>query len=150
MRRTPLVELFWIVHKRLFAWSGGRIGGRAAGLPVLLLTTKGRRSGEPRVSALTYLPRGEACVVIASHLGEPRHPYWWLNLEAEPSAEVQVGGATRRVRAREAEGAEREEIWDALIALSPQYEQYRERTERRIPAVILDPVAEEPQPERAT
>ena len=139
MRRTPLVELFWKVHRRVYKWTGGRVGARVAGLPVLLLTTTGRRSGEPRTSALTYLPRGEACVVIASHLGEPRHPFWWLNLEAQPTAVVQIGSVERNMRARQAEGSEREAIWNELVAVSPEYAQYRERTQRRIPVVVLEP-----------
>ena len=138
MRRNLLIELFWKLHRRVYALTGGRVGAHAAGLPILLLTTLGRRSGEPRTSALTYLPRGDACVVIASHLGEPRHPFWWLNLVAQPNAQVQVGSVVRSMRARQAEGAEREAIWDDLIARSPQYAQYRENTERRIPVVILE------------
>ena len=143
MRRTLLVELFWKLHKATYRATGGRVGGHLAGLPVLLLTTRGRRSGQPRTSALTYLPRGDACVVVASHLGEPRHPFWWLNVEARPIARVQVGSVKRSMRARQAEGEEREAIWDELIARSPQYEQYRERTERRIPVVVLEPAPPE-------
>jgi deazaflavin-dependent oxidoreductase (nitroreductase family) len=142
MRRTPLIELFWKLHRSAYRWTQGRVGGRAAGLPVLLLTTRGRRSGEPRTCALTYLPRDEACVVIASHLGEPRHPFWWLNLEAQPLARVQVGSVVRNMCARQAEGAEREAIWDELIARSPQYAQYREHRQRRIPVVVLEPAAQ--------
>lgn len=139
IERSRWVELFWLCHKHLYRWSGGRIGARMANLPVLLLETVGRRSGAPRINALTYLPRGEACVVIASVLGEPRHPAWYLNLVARPEVGVQVGARRFRARAREAEGAEREAIWDALVAVSPDYSQYRERTQRRIPVVVLEP-----------
>src|SRR4029450_10753092 len=105
-RRNAAVELFWKLHPHLYRWSGGRIGGRLMGLPVLLLTTTGRRSGEPRTTALTDLAHGDAFVVIASVLGEPRHPAWWRNLEAQPEAEVHVGRERHRGRARNAQGAE--------------------------------------------
>ena len=138
--RSPVVELFWRCHKHLYRWSGGRIGARMANLPVLLLETVGRRSGQPRLNALTYLPwSGDRYVVIASVLGEPRHPAWYLNLEARPEVAIQVGARRIAVRAREAEGEEREAIWNALVAQSPDYEQYRERTGRRIPLVVLSP-----------
>jgi deazaflavin-dependent oxidoreductase (nitroreductase family) len=136
--RNALVELFWRVHPKLYRWTGGRLGGRMMGLPVLLLTTTGRRSGKARTSALLHLPRGEEFVVIASCLGEPRHPSWWLNLERNPEAWVQVGSRRVRVRAREASGEEREELWRAMVARTPDYEEYRKRTARRIPVVVLE------------
>ncbi len=138
--RSPVVELFWRWHKHLYRWSGGRIGARMANLPVLLLETVGRRSGAPRLNALTYLPwSGDRHVVIASVLGEPRHPAWYLNLVARPEVAIQVGARRIAVLARDAEGEEREAIWRALVAESPDYEQYRERTGRRIPVVVLTP-----------
>ena len=139
--RSRGVELFWQLHKRLYRWSNGRIGARMANLPVLLLDTIGRRSGTPRTNALTYLPWGDAFVVIASVLGEPKHPAWYLNLAANPQVRIQVGARRLAVRAREADGEERERIWDALVAESPDYEQYRARTGRRIPVVVLEAVA---------
>jgi deazaflavin-dependent oxidoreductase (nitroreductase family) len=138
LTRNAVVELFWRVHPRLYRWSGGRIGGAIGGMPVLLLTTTGRKSGEPRTTALTYLPRGDDFVVIASVLGEPRHPAWWLNLAAKPDASVQVGGARHPVRAREAEGEEREALWRAVVAKMPDYDEYKARTSRRIPVVVLE------------
>jgi deazaflavin-dependent oxidoreductase (nitroreductase family) len=138
LRRNALVELFWRVHPRVYRWSGGRIGGRLVGLPVLLLETTGRRTGRRRANALTYLPRGEDFVVIASCLGEPRHPAWWHNLAAEPRARVQVGSAWHEVRAREATGDERAELWRALTQRSPEYDEYAARTSRRIPVVVLE------------
>jgi len=77
------------------------------GMPVLLLTTTGRKTGEPRTSPLMYFPEGDACVVIASNAGKPQHPAWWLNLRADPRAAVQRGREVARVRAREAAGEER-------------------------------------------
>jgi len=134
------VELFWSLHKRLYRWSNGRIGARMAGLPVLLLETVGRKSGSSRLNALTYLPWGEQFVVIASVLGEPRNPAWYHNLCERPDVSIQVGARRIAVRAHDAEGEEREAIWRKLVVESPDYEQYRERTGRRIPVVVLTPV----------
>jgi deazaflavin-dependent oxidoreductase (nitroreductase family) len=136
--RNAFVELFWRIHPRLYRWTGGRLGGAIGGLPVLLLTTTGRKTGDPRTSALTYLPHGDDFVVIASVLGEPRHPAWWLNLAARPDASVQVGGTVHRVRARQAEGEERDALWRAVVAKMPDYDEYRARTSRRIPVVVLE------------
>lgn len=138
LRRNALVELFWRIHPRLYRWSGGRIGGKLVGLPVLLLETTGRRSGKRRRNALTYLPHGDDFVVIASCLGEPRHPAWWHNLVAEPRARVQVGSASHAVRAREATGDERAELWHAVTQRAPDYDEYKDRTSRRIPVVVLE------------
>ena len=140
--RNFVIEAFWRWHPRVYRATGGRIGGNMAGLPVLLLETIGRRSGERRETALTYLPwpedGGDRFVVIASVLGEPRHPAWYLNLTADPQVAVTVGRDRIAVVARDAEGEERERIFDALIARSPDYAAYRERTDRRIPAVVLE------------
>jgi deazaflavin-dependent oxidoreductase (nitroreductase family) len=122
--RSWAVERFWRIHPWLYRVSGGRIGGRVIGLPVLLLTTTGRKSGEPRTRALTY---------------EPRHPDWWLNLRRNPSAVVQSGREVVRVRAREAEGEERKRLWREITATAPDYAEYQSRTERRIPVVVLEP-----------
>ena len=140
VRRNAFVELFWKIHPALYRLTGGRVLGRLLGLPVLLLTTTGRRSGQPRTRALTYLPDGEHTVVIASFLGEPRHPDWWLNLRAHPEATIQRGATTTRVRAREAEGEERERLWRAVVATTPDYAEYARRTSRRIPVVVLEPI----------
>src|SRR5947207_992244 len=106
LRRNKAVELFWRIHPHLYRWSGGRIAGKLQGLPVLLLHATGRRSGELRTNALTYLPKGASYVVIASVLGEPKHPAWFLNLRAKADADVLVGSRRVSVRAREAAGAE--------------------------------------------
>jgi len=139
-RRNAFVELFWRVHPWLYRVTGGRILGRLLGLPVLLLTTSGRRSGQPRTRALTYLPDGERAVVVASFLGEPRHPDWWLNLRSDPLATIQRGATVTRVRAREAEGEERDRLWRAVVARTPDYAEYAARTTRHIPVVVLEPV----------
>jgi deazaflavin-dependent oxidoreductase (nitroreductase family) len=134
-----LVRLFWRVHPKIYKWSSGRIGGTLMGLPVLLLTTKGRKSGLMRTKALMYLPCNGQYVVIASNLGQEQHPMWWLNLRADPAAGVQIKGQHYPIQAREAEGQEREEIWQALISAAPAYDDYKDSTARHIPVVVLEP-----------
>jgi deazaflavin-dependent oxidoreductase (nitroreductase family) len=138
IQRTRAVELFWKIHKRVYRLTRGRVGGRLMGLPVLLLDTQGRRTGRVRTSALMYLPDEDRFVVIASCLGEPRHPAWWLNLEAHPEAEIEIRGQRIPVVAREAQAAERERIWNEVVSRQGDYAEYEKRTDRRIPVVIFE------------
>ncbi len=138
VRLSPTLRAVWFVHRWLYRLSGGRIGTRVNGFEVLLLTTRGRSSGEPRRAALQSLEHGEGWAVIASFAGEDRHPNWWLNLRAEPLADAQIGGTTARVRAREAGGAEREELWARFVAIDAAYDEYTRRTSRVIPVVVLE------------
>lgn len=140
VRRTKAMELFWKIHPWIYRISAGRIGGRAMGMPVLLLHTRGRKTGQPRTNALMYLPDGDSCIVIASYAGEPRHPAWWLNLRASPRTTIQVGSRTIEVAAREAAGEERERLWNRVVEAESGYETYRQRTSRKIPVVVLEPV----------
>ena len=137
-KHNPFIKLFWSIHLKLYLWSSGRIGNTIRGLPVLLLTTKGKKTGQLRTKALMYLPYGDAFVVIASNLGKDNHPAWWLNLQADSTATVQVKDARFTVRAREAEGDEREKLFQALAQKTSDYEQYRSWTSHRIPVVILE------------
>ena len=141
IRRNWLTEQIWKLHGFLYRVSGGRVGARVVGLPVLMLTTKGRKTGEPRTCVLTYLPKGRAAVVFASNAGEPRHPAWWLNLLADPHATVQRGSERFTAVAREADGEERQRLWDEIVHAYAGYAEYAERTNRRIPVVILEPAA---------
>lgn len=104
---------------------------------MLMLTTRGRRSGAARSVVLAYLPDGENLVVVASNSGSDHHPAWWLNLRDVPDATVQVGPGTRRVRAALATPAERVRLWPVLKATNPFYARYEQRTRREIPVVIL-------------
>ena len=126
------------MHKRVYRVTGGKIGGRIGKLPVLLLTTIGRKSGQPRTQPLAYTRAGDGYAVIASKGGAPQHPLWYLNLRANPLAEVTVGRETRKVHARDAEGEERERLWRALADLYPGYDRYAQKTSRRIPVVVLE------------
>ena len=139
MKKSKVVELFWKIHPPLYRLSKGKILGELTGMPVLLLSTKGAKSGQTRTTALTYMPHGNAYVVIGSFLGEPRHPGWVHNLRADPSASVQVRGDVIPVRGREADGEEREQIWKAVCEMQPDYGSYDDFTERKIPVVVLEP-----------
>ncbi|HEX9379290.1 MAG TPA: nitroreductase family deazaflavin-dependent oxidoreductase [Gaiellaceae bacterium] len=129
------------VHKRVYRVTDGKIGSRIGKLPVLLLTTIGRKSGKPRTQPLAYSRVGDGYAVIASKGGAAQHPLWYLNLRANPLAEVTVGRDTQQVRARDAEGEERERLWRALADLYPGYDRYAQKTSRRIPVVVLEPTS---------
>ncbi len=130
---------FTSAHGWLYRRTNGRALGRIRKAPILLLTTRGRRSGEPRSVPLLYLEDGDDLVVIASAGGQATDPAWYLNLMADPSAEVQVGSAHRPVRARVATGDERTRLWDAVNELYASYDSYQQRTSREIPVVVLEP-----------
>ena len=141
--RRFFIRLMSAVHTALYQASGGRIGGWVKG-PVLLLTTKGRKSGRSRTVPLLYtnvehtnLERVWA--VVGSYAGNHRHPGWWLNLRAEGSGYIQIGAAKFPVTAREADQVEAARLWPTFVAMYPAYEEYRQRTSRRIPVVILEP-----------
>jgi deazaflavin-dependent oxidoreductase (nitroreductase family) len=110
-----------------------------AGLPALLLTTVGRRSGKPRQASLYYLEDGANVVVVASNAGSDRDPDWWLNLQASPDAVAWLGRSHQRVRGRRASPQELERIWPRLLQMYPGYEAYRQRIGRELPVVILEP-----------
>jgi F420H(2)-dependent quinone reductase len=126
-------------HKLLYRASGGRVGGRVWGLSILLLTTRGRKSGRLRTTPLCFLRDGEDLVVVASNGGMAWFPSWWLNLLREPRATVQVGRTRRAIRAREATPEERARLWAQLTSIASGYLKYQERTSRAIPLAILQP-----------
>ncbi|MBW2448140.1 MAG: nitroreductase family deazaflavin-dependent oxidoreductase [Deltaproteobacteria bacterium] len=129
------------IHRGIYRATGGRVGARLAGLDMLLLTTTGRKSGEPRTQPLACFAEGENWIVVASNNGQDKHPAWFLNLEAKPEAQIQIGRADRAVQAHVAEGEERERLWPWLKERNPAYAGYERKTERRIPVVVLRPVA---------
>ena len=128
---------FTDAHVALYRALGGRLVGRFGRAPMLLLTTTGRKSGQPRTLPLVYIP-GEPPLVIASNGGAARHPQWYANLLSDPHAEVRIGAVSRRVVARTLEGDEREEGWRRAVAIYGPYASYQRRTERQIPVVALD------------
>ncbi len=119
--------------------TGGLLGRRLVGNDMLLLTTTGRVTGRPHTVPLLYLRDGESIVTIASYGGRNRHPEWYLNLLATPSATVQVGGSKRRVFARTASADERRNWWPRVVDAYSDYAVYQTRSDREIPVVFLDP-----------
>lgn len=138
--RRRLIEALWRTHRWVYRATGGRLGGRIVGMPVLVLTTTGRRTGRPRSTNLTYLPYGTRFVVIGSSGGAAADPDWVRNLRTHPSAAVQIRDRYLRVQAREAIGAERRDLWERAVQAYPGYAVYQARTRRTIPVVVLEPV----------
>ncbi len=114
----------------------GRLFGRP-GAPTLLLTTTGRKSGQPRTTALFYLPDGDRQILVASYGGDPRNPQWFQNLEADPKVTVQIGEDAFPALATVLTGPEREQVWPKAVANWPGYADYQERTTRQLPVVAL-------------
>jgi deazaflavin-dependent oxidoreductase (nitroreductase family) len=110
-----------------------------SGVELVMLTTTGARSGQPRTLPVLGLADGEAIVVIASNFGRPHHPAWYHNLRADPRARVTAGGETRALRARELTGAERERWFARGAAIYPGFERYRSWVARPIPVLRLEP-----------
>jgi deazaflavin-dependent oxidoreductase (nitroreductase family) len=130
------------VHRGMLKLSGGRLGWNASHMPVLELTTKGRRSGQPRSVMLTSpVQDGSAIVVVASRGGDDHHPAWFLNLRDNPDVDVVMGGKPKqRMHARVATPEERARLWPLVVADHKNYAGYQRKTRREIPLVLLEPV----------
>jgi len=133
------LKAFGKLNVPLYRATRGRLFGQIAGTPVLLLTTVGRRSGAPRTVPVVYLGDGERMIVIGSNAGHESAPAWSLNLEANPDAEVEIGGERRKIRARIAEGEERAELWRKMNERYSGFEDYSARTTREIRLFVLEP-----------
>ena len=125
-------------HVKAYQESNGEVGYRWNGVPTLLFTTIGRKSGTARTNAIIYTPVGDKYVIIASMGGAPTHPSWYLNIQAHPEIDVQVKGDKFRARARTAQSPEREELWAEAIKDWPNFDVYQSRTDRVIPVVVLE------------
>ncbi|HEY6758436.1 MAG TPA: nitroreductase family deazaflavin-dependent oxidoreductase [Baekduia sp.] len=123
----------------IYRVSGGRLMAKIARAPVLLLTTTGRRSGQPRTAPVCYMRDGERLVVIGSNAGNPKPPAWALNLGAHPEADVEIRKERRAVTARVAEGDEREDLWRRMNELYNGFEDYKKRTDRDMKVFVLEP-----------
>jgi deazaflavin-dependent oxidoreductase (nitroreductase family) len=120
-------------------WDASLGGGKGL-VPTLLLTTTGRKSGEPRVMPLIYGKTPTGYAIVASKGGYPSHPVWYLNLLAQPKVRVQVANDKFEAKARVTRGAERAAIWKQMAAIYAPYDDYQKRTKREIPVVVLEPV----------
>jgi deazaflavin-dependent oxidoreductase (nitroreductase family) len=125
-----------------FRANGGKVGGMFEGTPMLLLTTTGAKSGQPRVAPVAYTTDGDRLVVIASKGGAPTNPDWFRNLVAHPIVTVELGAETFRARASVAESPERERLYDQHAAIMPGFAEYQRKTTRQIPVVVLERVSE--------
>ena len=135
-------KLYGTEHVRRYRETGGEVGHIwKEGSTVLLLTTKGRKSGEPRTTPLIYASDGDRYVIVASKGGAPEHPGWYRNLANDPSVELQVEDEVFPARARVAEGEERDRLWRKANEVWSHYDEYQERTEREIPVVVLERAA---------
>ncbi len=136
---SVVVKAMSVANTWIFRATGGRWGAKFMhGAPVLLLTTTGRKSGEPRVAPLIYLKDGERLVLVASKGGMSHHPAWYLNLEANPSCEVELPGTGKiAMRAERATDEEKALLWPRLCEIYPDYADYQARTTRNIPVLIL-------------
>ena len=130
----------WVAkHIRTYVESGGAAGHKFSGRDSLLLTTRGRKTGKLRRTALFYGRDGDRYVLVASNGGSAQHPLWYLNLLEEPRVEVQVGKEVFRAQARPATEEEKPALWQMMVAILPQYESFQRKTRRDIPVVILVP-----------
>jgi len=125
-------------HIRRYVVSDGKTGHRWSGVHTLLLTTRGRRSGKLRRTALIYGRDGDRYLVVASSGGAKNHPAWYLNLTENPEVEVQVGPDRFEARAHTASDDERSRLWGTMVSIWPEYDGYQARTERDIPVVVLE------------
>ena len=139
-RNWPLLRRMMAGHTAVYRASGGRIGHRVPGFaPSLLLDHVGARSGTERTSPLVYGEDGENLILVASKGGYPKNPGWFHNLMANPDTTIQVGSRRRPVHARVATPEERERLWPLMVGVYGGYEDYRRRTDREIPLVVLEP-----------
>ena len=131
----------WVArHVREYVESDGRRGHKWNGVLTLLLTTRGRKSGKLRRTALIYGKDGDNYVVVASRGGHAQHPAWYLNLVEEPEVKVQVEAEKFTALAHTAQGEERQRLWQVMASIWPAYDDYQKKTEREIPVVVLQPV----------
>jgi deazaflavin-dependent oxidoreductase (nitroreductase family) len=138
LKRT-VQRAFTGAHRQVFDLSQGRLAGRASGMPVVKLTTTGRRSGQSRDTMLTSPVHDDRRVVrVASNGGAAHHPAWYLNLRADPKVTATVEGRTRTMVARTANDEEKAQLWPQIIAAHQGYAGYQAKTDRDIPVVILD------------
>ena len=137
--RPPDLTLLGPEHVRRYQETGGDVGYLWNGAPTLLLTTRGRKSGELRTNAMIFTRDGDDYLVVASMGGAPMHPQWYLNLVADPNVEVQVRAERFPAVAHTASPEEKARLWGLVTEVWPNYDVYQSRTDRDIPVVVLSP-----------
>ena len=132
------ISLLGAEHVRVYRETNGETGYIWNGVPTLLLTSTGRKSGEARTIPIIYTPTDAGYVIIASKGGSPTHPKWYLNVQEDPNVEVQIKADRFAATARTASSPERERLWAEAVKAWPNYDIYQSRTERRIPVVVIE------------
>jgi deazaflavin-dependent oxidoreductase (nitroreductase family) len=140
VRRTSTLKLFWKMHKWILHLSNGRLLSNVNGFPLLILHTIGRKTGQPRTNVLNYVSQGSSYVVAASNAGVDYHPAWYINLQAQSRTWIDVHGKRVNVQMREANETEAHQLYEKFVQIDSSYAEYRSRTKRKIPVVILDPI----------
>jgi deazaflavin-dependent oxidoreductase (nitroreductase family) len=138
---NPIANLFVRGHALLYRLSNGKLAGTMRGHRILVLTTRGRKSGAIRRVPVVPWIENDKLYVIASLGGAPKHPAWFHNLSADPNVEVQLGSDRYKARAVIMPGSERDEIWQHIVSAMPGFGDYQKKTSRVIPVVRLDRVA---------
>jgi deazaflavin-dependent oxidoreductase (nitroreductase family) len=137
---APPARADWIVeHQQRYLETNGAEGHIWRGVPTLLLTTTGHKTGRETTTPLIYGRAGEAYVVVASKGGAPDHPKWYRNLVANPEVTIQVGPERKRARARTASAEEKPALWKTMTGIWPAYDEYQAKTTREIPVVVIEP-----------
>lgn len=140
--KDATIKIVNLLHRSLFDMSNGKVAGRIGSMPVVQLSTVGRRTGEHRRTMLTSpVQDGDDVVLVASWGGDDRHPTWYLNLRANPEVEITMSGKRRRMRARTATPEEKATLWPRIVQAYSGYAGYQRKTERDIPVVILAPAS---------
>jgi deazaflavin-dependent oxidoreductase (nitroreductase family) len=135
--KDALAKVVTRVHSEVYRRTGGKFAGKVGKTQFLLLTTTGRRSGQPRTTPLNYQEDGDKFVVVASYGGDDRDPQWLHNLRADPAASVQIGARRHAVQGRVATAEEKARYWPQMAEMYPGYDKYQARTSREIPVVVL-------------
>ena len=140
MPSDPVFKIVTRFHRALFDLTKGRVAGKVLGMPVVKLTTTGRKSGQPRITMLSSpLQDSERVILVASKGGADKHPVWYLNVRDNPEVTLTMQGKTRRMVAHTASPQEKAELWPRIVADYPNYAGYQKKTDRDIPVVVLDP-----------
>ena len=143
----PLLRAYSRAHVWVYQRTGGLLGSKwrfgaafPRGIPILLLTTIGRKSGKPKTAPLVFLQDGERVAIVGSQGGLPKHPQWYLNIQKNPDVDVQIGSRKRRMRAHTATPEEHAVYWPRLLELYADFATYQAWTDRKIAIILLDPV----------
>lgn len=142
MNRNSFFRFFLVIYVFIYRLTGGKFGGQVQGLPVLLLTTVGRKTGKKRTTPLGYLDHDGTYAITASNMGQDTHPAWFHNLKGHPQVALQIGDKQLTATAEQADPKLRGQLWAEFVRRSPGYGAYEKRTNREIPVVLLRPVSQ--------